>query len=542
MNNGAQCVVKLTRLNAKFALPTPTKTPWAATKLTLKHSAPAMIKKQNFWKRLSTASRFLFNRGYDAARNSPRRGRRTQTQVVPESVEFDASSRQRVVATLLDFRRNNSLVKSICRLREGDVVGQGIQPQAQTGSGELDSILEREWDSYARTPEVTQTMSMREVQQQLASLPLIFGDGGLLLTRSGRVQLVEGDRIGTDKAIYPWEQANGQHVDSKRMIDGVEVNAMGRPLAYYIGRRDDNGGLVDVKRIQANNFIFHKKRMRPSQVRGIPELATICDDLQDVAEYDELEMVAAKVSATLAVAVTRENAIDFELAARADDDPAAQLQHLQVGSFQYLEPGENIEVISSNRPNSKALDYLIYRLRKIGSTLGIPVEFLLMTIGETSFSASQGMILLYQQTIENEQRSLTPALNRWWRWKVGRWLAGLDGFNGEPVYFPPDVRAAIDAREIDPYDLVWQPPGFRWINRAAQVKADSSYLQMGAISLDDVCATFGQDVETTLKRKARNIKTAKRIAEENGLSDWRELFNQNQTTSQANLIDLMDRD
>ena len=490
---------------------------------------------------MSVASRFLFNRGYDAARNTPCRGRRTQTTVVPEEVELDSNDRERVIATLLDFRRNNSLVKSICRLRETDVVGQGIQPQAQTGSGELNSILETRWDVYSRTPEVTQTMTMREVQMQLAALPLVFGDGGLLLTNSGRVQLVEGDRIGNETGLYPW-QRDDVPTSGPRNVEGVEVNRQGRPIAYHIGTRGDGGGLHDVRRIQARNFIFHKKRMRPSQVRGIPELATICDDLQDVAEYDSLEMVAAKVSATLAVAVKREGAVDFELAARADDSEAQRLQNLQVGSFQYLEPGEDVQVISSNRPNVGAVDYLIYRLRKMGATLGIPVEFLLMTIGETSFSASQGMILLYQQTVEAEQRALLPALNRWYRWKVGRWISGVEDVEGQAPFIPDDVRAAIDNNEVDPFDVVWQPPGFRWINRAAQVKADANYLQMGAISLDDVAATFGHDVETVMQRKARNITTAKRIAEEHGLSDWRELMNQDQTTSQANLVELMERD
>ena len=499
-----------------------------------------MKTKLGFWRRLNVASKFLFARGYDAARNSPRRGTRTQTTVTPEENEFDAGDRERVIATLLDFRRNNALVKSICRLREGDVVGGGIQPQGQTGSGELEAELENLWQVYSRAPEVTQTMTMRDVQQQLASLPLVFGDGGLLLTNSGRVQIVEGDRIGNKNSNYPWRDRYNEEKPNKRNVEGVEVNRQGRPIAFHIGNRGDGGGLYDIRRINASNFIFYKKRMRPSQVRGVPELATVCDDLQDVNEYDELEMVAAKVSATMAVAVKRENALDFELAARADDSESQRLQNLQVGSYQYLEPGEDVQVISSNRPNANAIPYLTYRLRKIGATLGIPVEFLLLTIGETSFSASQGMVLLYQQTVENEQKNLFPVLNRLWRWKVGRWLSGLDLPEG--YEFPSDVRRGIDNREIDPFRVLWQPPGFRWINRAAQVQADSMYMQMGAISLDDLTATFGHDVESVLTRKAKNIALAKRIAEENGLNDWRELMNQDRTTTQGNIVDLMNMD
>ena len=306
------------------------------------------------------------------------------------------------------------------------------------------------------------------------------------------------------------------------------MNKQNRPIAYHIGTRWE-GDLRDVRRIPGKNFIFHKKRIRPTQIRGAPELACVSDDLTDLAEYDEIEMISAKCSASLSAIVKKEGAIDFELAERANDSEDGRLQTFEAGTFQYLEPGEDVSVIGSGgRPNVDAIDYCIYRLRKIGAALGIPVEFLLMTIGKVSFSASQGMILLYQQTVESEQRDLEPILSRLWRWKVTNWIA-----DGE-VEYDPDTE--------DPWNVRWQPPSFRWVNRAAQVKADSMYLAMGAMSLDDVAATFGTDAQTVLERKAKNITTAKRLAEEYDLNDWRDLFNPIATTAQANLIDLIDSD
>ena len=488
-------------------------------------------RESTLWERVKGAGRILFNRshGYNAAKNTRARGRRKDTQSRAEYHALDASDRQRVVATLLDFRRNNPLVCSIFRLRETDVVGPGIMPQAQSGNEDLDLRLGDLWNSWSRHPEVTRTMNMRELQRQLASVTLAFGDGGLLLTKGGNVQLIEGDRIGSEdegdfifKKRRLEEEAGGRR---KRIIDGVELSKQNQPLAYYIGTRDD-GVLRDVKRIPAKNFIFHKKWIRPSQVRGIPELAPITDTLQDLMEYSEIEMVSAKASATLSAVIRREGAMDFELANRANDDEEERLEHMNPGQFQYLEPGEDVQVISSaGRPNVDAIDYCTHRLREVGSALGLPVEFLLMTIGETSFSASQGMILLYQQTTESEQRDLIPVLQKLWNWKVRGWAAkGLIEWN-------PEFE--------NPFDVRWQPPSFRWVNRAAQVKADMQYLNMGAISLDEVAATFGHDAASVLERKAKNIKTAKRLAEEYEIPDWRDLFNPIQTSAQLNLVDLM---
>jgi lambda family phage portal protein len=490
-------------------------------------------KKQNFWARAKQAGSILFNRayGYDAAKNTRRRGRRQDTHVRPEHDALDMADRQRVIATLLNFRRNDPLVASICRLRETDVVGPGLMPQAQSGNEELDLQLESLWATWSRHPEVTRQMNMRELQQQIAAMPLIFGDGGLLLTNNGQVQLIEGDRIGTESdnnTLFSYSASTGRQEDNpnKRVIEGVELNKQGMPIAYHIGKRVD-GSLRDVRRITAKNFIFHKKRIRPDQVRGVPELATCADAIQDLAEYDSIEMLSAKVSASLSAVIRREGAMDFELAARANDDEEDRLEHMHPGQFQYLEPGEDVSVISANgRPNVDGIEYCTYRLRKVGASLGIPVEFLLMTIGDSSFSASQGMILLYQQTVESEQRDLFPVMDRLWNWKVRNWAA--------------HDLIQWDNQFENPFNVRWQPPSFRWVNRAAQVKADMSYLNMGAISLDDVAATFGSDAASVLERKAKNIKTAKRLAEEYDVKEWRDLFNPIATTAQLNLVDLFE--
>ena len=61
---------------------------------------------------------------------------------------------------------------------------------------------------------------------------------------------------------------------------------------------------------------------------------------------------------------------------------------------------------------------------------------------------------------------------------------------------------------------------------------------MGAMSLDDVASTFGMTAGEALEKKAKNISTARAIAEEHGLDDWRDLFNPLTTQANVNLVDL----
>ena len=232
-------------------------------------------------------------------------------------------------------------------------------------------------------------------------------------------------------------------------------------------------------------------------------------------------MVAAKVAATLGVFIKRDEANQWEIGNRdSDQDEEGRLETIEPGRVEYLNPNEDIGVVSANgRPNTDAVKYLIYRMQKIGTALGIPVEFLLQTIGDSSFSASQGVVLQYQQSIVEEQRALQPVMNKWYKWRLGKWIA-----DGE-IIVPDDT--------INPFRVDWQPQGFRWINRAAQVDADRNYMQMGAMSLDDVTSQFGKTSEQVQSQIARNIKEAaekaaelnKSIPDDQPKANWMQFYN-----------------
>jgi lambda family phage portal protein len=361
-------------------------------------------------------------------------------------------------------------------------------------------------------------MDMREMQQQMIDSLLFYGDCGLIVGKD-QVQFVDGSRIGNPSGAFTSNEES-------EFQNGVEIDKMGKPVAYAVGNRVA-GTLRDTQIIPARDFIPFLRRVRPSQYRGVPELSSVINTLQDCDEYDRVEMMAAKVSASLAVAVKRENSYEFELQNRLDgseQDALGNLEEFQPGRFHYLEPGEDISVIGANgRPNVDGIQWVSYLLRKVGSAVGIPLEFLLMEIGGSSFSASQGVVLQYQQTVESYQSDLIRIMSRLYR----RWLS--QQIASEKI----DVSSAAN-----PFAVRWQRPAFRWINRAAQVKADMEYFRAGAMSLDDITAPFGYTAEEVLMRKAQNIKKAQEIAEGAGL-EWRELINPFPTSMSGNYSEVV---
>lgn len=459
---------------------------------------------------------------YDAVKNTRYRANRGSSQIRSEELELKPYDRDRLISAALEFKRNNPVVNSMSRLRKTDIVGKGILPQPKTGNDDLDNEILDKWQEFSLDPEVTGCMDMRELQQQMIDSLLFYGDCGLIFTKQG-VQFIDGSRIGNPIG-------GGPQNESSPIQNGVEISNIGRPLKYYVGSRV-NGSLVDINAIPAKDFIMFFRRNTPIQYRGIPELAPILNTLQDCDEYDKVEMISAKVSASLAVAVKRETSYEYELQNRMDadeQDSIGNLEQFEPGRFHYLEPGEDVSVISSGgRPNVDGIEWVNYLLRKVGSAVGIPTEFLLMDIGGSSFSASQGVVLQYQQTIESYQNDLIRALDKLYRrWITQQYLLG----NLKGTFTP------------DSYKVRWQRPAFRWVNRIAQVKSDLEYYRLGAMSLDDVTSTFGYTAEEVMVRKAQNIKQAKEIANKFELDSWRELINPYPTSVSSGYADVFVED
>lgn len=480
-----------------------------------------MAKKTKNQSRLGFATRRFWQafKGYDAVKNTRYRATRGNEPIRSEELELQNYDRDHLVSACLNLRRNNPIVASLSRLRKADIVGRGINPQPSTGDADVDNSIEESWSDFSKAPEVTGTMTMRDLQQQMIDSLLFYGDCGLIVGNQ-EVQFVDGSRVANP---------NGYNTtnESSEYQNGVKVDEIGKPTGYVVGNRI-SGMVKDQKLVPARDFIPFLKRIRPVQYRGIPELAPVLNTLQDCDEYDRVEMIAAKVSASLSVAVKRENSYEFELQNRLDaseQDEVGNLEQFEPGRFHYLEAGEDISVIGGNgRPNVDGIQWVSYLLRKVGSAVGIPLEFLMMEIGGSSFSASQGVVLQYQQTVESYQTDLIRIMETLYR----RWLS-----------------QKIASGQIDigsaktPFKVRWQRPAFRWINRAAQVKADMEYFRAGAMSLDDITAPFGYTAEDVLRRKAQNILKAQQIAEESGL-DWKELINPFPTSLSGNYSEVLD--
>jgi lambda family phage portal protein len=241
--------------------------------------------------------------------------------------------------------------------------GIGVEPQPLRADGTVHEDFARAildvWSRWGETCDVTGEYSWPEAQRMLARTAYRDGDAFARFIQAGTrhatriplsLELMEPDfvPIGHDSQ---WE--------GRSVRDGIELNAWGRPLAYWV-YRDHPGHAdqsripwADLKRIPADEMLHFALRDRLHQRRGMSLFASILGRLDHLADYETSETIAAKVAASFGAAIVKGSPDLYPVDLSGDDDDPRDMRFRPGMIMDQLEPGERIEMVGSNgRPNS----------------------------------------------------------------------------------------------------------------------------------------------------------------------------------------------
>jgi lambda family phage portal protein len=269
--------------------------------------------------------------------------------------------------------------------------------QAQPNPDTWNEKVSKWWADWRLHPEIDSLRTFGETQSLIARTWFVDGEVFLLKTadRQGRpkLQLIEGHRVGTPSGLGD--------VEGSAIIDGVEVNAAGMPVAYHV-RKSDAGALnaigstlypyispapEDYERIPAANMIHVFEAVRPGMTRGLPFAYAVMNDLHDFEDLQLEEMKAVKSAADLAnVYHTKTgevtDASGFRRVQRnistqdASGNPTTKTSSItydmtQTGRDRYLKVGEDVKQFASERPSAATQWFYDYLLSKICAGVGI---------------------------------------------------------------------------------------------------------------------------------------------------------------------------
>jgi len=273
--------------------------------------------------------------------------------------------------------------------------------------------------------------------EQIAFLSmLIFGEFFAILRYSddeGRINPLQIQIIPPHMVTQPTfdmiEKATNR---GNRVEDGIELDKQGREVAIYTYNENETKIEKQYKRLEVygkntkrkmilHGFIYEE----PGQIRGIPFLAPIIQELTKITDLELAELDSASVNASLAGAIKRVADVvnnqklnnmglgwsDEELLNEIDKSekikPAKyEERKITRGGFvlQNLEAGESLDTIDTKRPNLNIPAMIDKIMEYACPAIGISLEAVKMLFGQ-NYSASKGALELnwrnFQFLIQN---------------------------------------------------------------------------------------------------------------------------------------------
>jgi lambda family phage portal protein len=396
-----------------------------------------------------------------------------------------------------------------------NIIGTGIGMQAQvyTSRDELNARvnddIETQWCKWARADSchVAGRMSFSDIERSL--IGEVFEAGEMLVRKHYRpfgmsqipfaLELIEPERL-VDDYTAPWLVAeNGNEI---RM--GVEVDGYGRPVAYYIRKRHPgelrftNQSPDEVDRIPASQILHLAMVDRWPQTRGEPWMASVIRTFNDMSGYVDAEITRARIQASPPWTIeTQEDAVSF-----GEQKPDGSVEMtVEAGVVKRLNPGEKLNASPVNSPNPQVEPFMRYLLRNLAAGIGVSYESLSKDYSQSNYSSSRLALL--------DDRDLWRVLQSWF----------ISSFR-EPIH-REWMQQAVTAQAFKTFSVdEWaynrekfeavrfRPRGWGWVDPTKEVEAFKEAVRSGFMTMQDVVATSGADIEELFDQRKKETDLA----------------------------------
>lgn len=403
--------------------------------------------------------------------------------------------------------RDDVYVKKYLSLLETNVVGDSgttLQVKARNTDNSLDTIgnniIEAAWFSFGRKGNCTADgrMSWVDLEKYVVSATARDGEAFIQVVRNNSFkhglafQPLESDMID--------EKKNQKLRNGNEIRMGVEVDQFQRPVAYWVRQRHPGDTdfatttLTESMRVPADRIIHIYRQLRAGQTRGEPWMAPAISQIKMLNAHREAELVASRMAASKMGFFISDSGEDMP----ADDyDNSVPLIDAEPGTFHQLPAGVDFKAFDPNHPATAFAEFQKGILRGIASGLGVSYASLSNDLEGTSYSSiRQGAL---------EERDAYKALQGFFREHFvevayGIWLQHVMGFG----YIP------IPATKFDKFyeASTFRSRGWQWVDPQKEINAAVTAMHNGVMSMQDVAAQYGRDVEETFSQWQRDQEMA----------------------------------
>jgi len=382
---------------------------------------------------------------------------------------------------------NNSYARGIVLTLAHDVVGTGPRLQLLIADTDASGRIEREfhrWASAVGLAEKLRTMRMARAEDGEAFA--ILTSNPVLPTRVKMdLRLVEADQVATPNLA----------VRQTGAVDGIVFDNSGNPLEYHVLRQHPGDGHLlkdgrsDHERVSAGSVIHWFRVDRPGQARGIPEI------------MPALPLFAQLRRFTLAVLAAAETAADFagilytDAPANGEADAAEPFEpiELEKRALLTMPGGWKMSQLEAEQPATTYAEFKREILNEIARCLNMPANVARADSSGYNYASGRLDHQTYFKAIRVEQSHLESIV-------LERVLAAwLDEAALIPGLLPDGLPP------IESWDHQWFWDGHEHVDPAKEANAQATRLASFTTTLADEYARRGQDWETQLRQRAKEL-------------------------------------
>ena len=370
---------------------------------------------------------------------------------------------------LLQFRslqlaRQNSFASTVFNLLETKIINSGLKLKSHPlepilvdygiEPGNFANTVECLWEVWTndkRLVTAKRNMTFGELERVVYRTTKISGD--CLVIRSFNklglpvIEIVDGINI-VQPAI----------TDGGDIIQGVEHDKRGIEVAYYIGYGMNEAMPVKVpafdSRGQRRAWLVRSTEKRIDERRGLPILAVVLQNINELGKYLDSEQRAALVNSLISVVHKKDanQPLKPDPFTRAGRETLVEQYETTPLTFKEMQPGfimsnlasgEDVHSFDTSRPNVNFGRFYEVVSKAMSSALGIPPECLFLEFN-SNYSASRQAKLEFEDFAKKELAIFTDKFERpiFEDWLDGMILSGR-------IEAPGYIQALADESKFD---------------------------------------------------------------------------------------------
>lgn len=421
--------------------------------------------------------------------------------------------------------RDNAYAYNVLDTIVCNVVGsEGITPQSiyETEEGDdvedVNDTRDAFWANWCEVCDINgklnfieiQRLCMREIVEAGEVLVRLVKTSGTTYRGINRpvslaLEVIEADRLSLERDTY---KASGVRESGNRIVRGVEIDDLGKPVAYWIYKQHPNSpyivGNQTPERVPAKEILHLFRMDRVGQTRGVSWFAPAMGWMRDLGVYVDNELQASAVASCFTAAIKTDTPAGSLLAPQGEDtidQNSNSLEYLEPGLIARLRPGESIEAVNPGRPNASAEPWIRLMLRGICAGTGTSYESISKDFSNTSYSSSRTSKLDDRPRYRSYQNYLIAHFC-YPIWDAFCDAAAIGGIEN----FPTSTELLTDRRKVAPVE--WQTPEWEWVDPQSEQAAATSSLDMFMSTYQDELGSRGRSWRATFyqAKKERDLR------------------------------------